>query len=62
MATVTGDSPEAVALDLLDKVIEIEGKRPANIHGPTKLVTDRKWLLDTYAECLEATLGKRGHP
>jgi hypothetical protein len=48
-----GDSPELVALGLLRQLAQIE--HPAQ--NPSQL--DRKWLLDAYAECLEAVQGKR---
>ena len=38
------ESAEAVALELLHKLMVSERKDDP----------DRKWLLDTYAECLEA--------
>lgn len=46
---VSGDSPEAVALALLHEVSRAEGK-----HFSNKIGDDRKWLLDTYVECLKA--------
>ncbi len=55
---VTPDSPEKIALDLLERVAFIESKRiGTNQEYLTK--TDRKWLLDTYAECLTAAKGQR---
>lgn len=45
-------TPEAVALALLQAVIRIEGKKLTKGFGES---ADRKWLLDTYAECLTAT-------
>lgn len=43
------NSPEHVALQLLRLVAGIEGKPLNNQSG-----INRKWLLDTYAECLLA--------
>ena len=48
---VTGDTPEAVAYALLCGIAEAEGKR---VDGAFVIKAERKWLLDTYAECLEA--------
>lgn len=55
---VTGDSPEAVAYALLFGIGKAEGK--ATNQGT--LVADRKWMLDTYAECLSAVKGHRKSP
>lgn len=46
------NSPEYVAYRLLLNVAYVEDKKIA----PSTLVgkADRKWLLDTYAECLKA--------
>ena len=52
---ISGDSPEAVALSLLHEVSKIEEK-----YFSSKIGDDRKWLLDTYVECLRATKGLRG--
>jgi hypothetical protein len=53
---VEGDSEEAVALAQLKLVAQAEGK----LDGEGGLQgADRKWILDAYAECLEATLGDR---
>lgn len=51
---ISGDSPEAVALALLHEVSKTEDK-----HSMKKIGDDRKWLLDTYAECLQAVKGDR---
>lgn len=56
---IDGDSEEAVALALLQMVARAEGK--ADITGDLRGV-DRVWVLDTYAECLEAVLGERMPP
>lgn len=50
-------TPEAVALALTNAVARLEGKifvkgAPAS--------ADRKWLLDTYAECLAAVKNPGG--
>ena len=59
MAELTTDhaadeSPENVAYRLLLMVADLESK---TLHGnPSKdrTIADRKWILDTYAECLRA--------
>lgn len=42
-------SPEAVALALYERVLNAEGRENLS----------RKKILNLYAECLEATLGRR---
>ena len=49
---VTGDSPQAVAFALLSEIDDIE-------HPDDTQSRDRKWLLDTYTECLEAANARR---
>ena len=44
-------SPEAIALKLLLEVAKAEGKDTYTGPGGDTLA-DRKWILDTYAECL----------
>jgi hypothetical protein len=51
-AHLAESSPEEMAYRLLRIVASNEEKTIA-IGGP-KASADRKWLLDTYAECLEA--------
>lgn len=47
------NSPEQVAYKLLQMIAAAEGKLlSATMAGPA--TADRKWLLDTYAECLIA--------
>ncbi len=55
-----GNTPEQVAYKLMHDIAAIEGKAlltatgaPASGRGGKEL-PDRKWLLDTYAECLLA--------
>ena len=52
-------SPERVAYMLLQHVIGIERTTPAADPAPGWRSADRKWLLDTFAECLDAVRGKR---
>jgi hypothetical protein len=54
----TPNSAEKMALDLMERIAFIEWKRI----GPDQeycTKTNREWLLDTYAECLQATKGLR---
>lgn len=54
--TINGGKSQAeVAYTLLIAVADIEGKWSGNCFQNT----DRKWLLDTYLECLRATKGSR---
>lgn len=47
------ETPEAVALRLLEIIAFVEGKRiPGNQGGGNN--ANGKWVLDTYAECLQA--------
>lgn len=54
---LTGDSPEIVAFGLLRYLAQIE-QQEARQSGIPRLF-DRKWMLDAYAECLEAAKGQR---
>ena len=57
---MSAESPEAVALDLLDKIAAVENKvfHTSSQAGPLS-AADREWILNTYAECLTATRGYR---
>ena len=50
-----GDSPELVAFALLRYLAQLEQPRAAS----EGIEFDRDWLLDAYAECLEAVRGLR---
>jgi hypothetical protein len=50
-----GDSPEVVAFALLRYLAQLEQPRASE----TGTVFDREWLLDAYADCLEAVKGER---
>ena len=52
------NSPEQVALKLTEVVARLE-KRELYVTSETRNPADRKWLLDTFAECLEAVRGSR---
>ncbi len=51
-----GKSAEEAALELLEKIAAVE-KREFYAHG--KHPADRKYILDTYDECLTAAKGFR---
>jgi hypothetical protein len=53
------NSPEYVALKLAEVVARIEGKSLYIDAQQREKTADRKWLLDTYAECLNAVKGYR---
>ena len=48
------NSPEQVAYKLLHDIGRAEGRRFTQGVAGNSANTDRKWLLDTYAECLRA--------
>lgn len=50
---ISGDSPELIAFVLLKSIVQVEQSRQQ------PHVFEKEWLLDTYAECLEAVQGKR---
>ena len=52
-----GDGPELVAFALLRYLAQIEQQQAQS--GGVRRSFDRKWLLDAYAECLEAVKGNR---
>ncbi|MFZ2868636.1 hypothetical protein [Zavarzinia sp.] len=54
---LTGDSPELVAFGLLRYLAQIEQQEARQ--SSTAKTFDRKWMLDAYAECLEAAKGQR---
>jgi hypothetical protein len=49
-------TPEAVALALVNAIKRMENKRFVSQDNPAE---DRKWLLETYAECLALVKGER---
>ena len=52
--TFINHSPEKVALDLV-QIISLIEKRSLHSGPPAGWTSaDRKWLLDTYAECIQA--------
>lgn len=60
------NSPEQVALKLLEMVARVEqrsmsGADQSSLKGGWQKA-DRKWIMDTYSECLEAVKGYRTKP
>jgi len=49
---LAGDSPELIAFALLRYLAQLEQQDDG-------VVFDRAWMLDAYAECLEAVQGNR---
>lgn len=47
-----GLTAEAVALELMKTIATLEKKELVIVGG--KEMADRKWIIDTYAECLDA--------
>lgn len=54
------NSPEQVAHRLLHHVADVEGKKLYQ-SSETETVADRKYILDTFAECLDAVRGNRNY-
>jgi hypothetical protein len=50
------NSPENVALRLVEIIASIENKQ---LRGHLAHPADRQWLLDTYSECLQAVQERR---
>jgi len=50
------NSPEQVAYKLMERIADVEERSIHSRYPGTKgwTAADRKWLLDTYAECLLA--------
>ncbi|MET0745929.1 MAG: hypothetical protein ABWY78_21330 [Microvirga sp.] len=53
--SLEGDSPEVVAFALLRYLAQLEQARATQ----TGVVFDREWILNAYADCLEAVKGQR---
>lgn len=60
MLNPSGDSPEVVALALLERIARSEGRHfeATPQEGST---ADRQWILDTYFDCLSAVRGRRAN-
>lgn len=60
MLNPAGDSPELVALALLERIARAEG-RQFDIKPDAGMTTaDRTWILATYADCLSAVRKGKG--
>jgi len=53
------NSPQQVAFKLAETIARIEGRLLYKDRDDPSRTVDRKWLLDTYSECLEAVSGLR---
>lgn len=53
------NSPEQVAFKLMEVAARIEGLQ---LYSHGEKPASRKWMLDAYAECLEAVKGYRKAP
>jgi hypothetical protein len=65
MANITGDSVEAIALELLERVAAAEGWTPTTSDGSINRMApwrgkSKDQILDAYADCLKAANGQRG--
>lgn len=56
------NSPEQIAHKLMHEIARIEGKVLHQSPGSGQAAAPRKWVLDTYAECLDAVRGERSYP
>lgn len=59
MLNPSGDSAEIVALALLERIARSEGRQFDREPEEGMTAADRKWILDTYFECLNAARGHR---
>ena len=55
-AEIDGDSPQAVAYALLERIAVAENWGPGG--SDAKWAKSRREILDTYKECLNAVLGE----
>jgi hypothetical protein len=53
------NSPEEVAYRLMLDIVRIEDKLLEKSEKNPGKVADRKWILDTYAECIRVVRGNR---
>ena len=59
MLNPSGEGPEIVALALLERIARSEGRHFDAKPEIGADIADRKWILDTYSECLDAAKGHR---
>lgn len=62
MLNPSGDSPEIVALALLERVARSEGRQFERKPEEGAISADRKWIVDTYFECRHAVKGHQVTP
>jgi hypothetical protein len=62
MLNPSGDSPELVALALLERIAHSEGRQFNAKPQDGTTPADRQWILDTYFDCLNAVRGHRAKP
>jgi hypothetical protein len=53
---VAENSPEYVAFKLLQEIAAVEGRAIQGIEGNKR--ANRKWILNTYAQCISAVRGE----
>jgi len=53
------NSPEHVAYKLMEKIADVEGRHLRHSDRPDK-IANRKWILDTYAECIRTVRAPSG--
>ncbi len=56
------NSPEEVAFKLLHVIAKCESKKLYVDKDNSSQTADRKWILETYTECIEAVKGHRVRP
>ena len=54
------NSPEQVAYRLLHDIARVEDKLLERSEKNPQKIVDRKWILDTYRECINAVRGQSG--
>jgi hypothetical protein len=55
------NSPEQIAWKLFHDIAAVEGKALHQSPAPNQQPADRKWILDTYAECIRAVRSPTAH-
>ena len=59
VAHIGENSPKQVAFKLLEKISLVESRPLYPVTEGGKTAADRKWILDTYVECIKAVRGYR---
>jgi len=57
MATITGDSIEAVAYALMQRIADAEGREWSEAPSEGRKCADRQWTLATFHQCLQVAKG-----